>query len=122
MKIEYRAYREIEDGIDKKVIEYAKDELKYRILTDNGLDKELLKQVDELLAYFIPKLNYCENMLSTRTKRYIASFLGKKDFILLGIRAYTDIVTILNYKKKIILHRIDHKNKVSISGDNYTCT
>lgn len=106
MKLEYRAFRELDGDLPKEVIEYAKDEFRYKILQDNGINDELLKEINELLAYFRPKYDYTRNLLSTRTKRYIASWNGKKDFILMGMRAYEEIIMVLESRKKAIEHRI----------------
>lgn len=108
MKIEYRAYREIDSDLPDKVIEYARDELRYKILQDNGVDKVLLKEIDELIAYFEPKYLATENLLSTRTKKWIASFNGRKDYILMAIRAYEDILMILKYRREAIIKRISN--------------
>lgn len=102
MRIEYIAFRELDGDLPKEAIEYAKEGLRYKILEDNGLNEELLKQVDELITYFQPKYDYASSLLSSRVRNYIASFLGKKDFILMGIKAYEEIITILKYKKEAL--------------------
>lgn len=114
MKIEYRAFREIDSDLPDKVIEYCKDELRYKILQDNGVDKEILKEIDELITYFEPKYLYTKNLLSTRMKDWIASFLGKKDFILMGMKAYEDIITILRYRREALLKRLSIKQTPNI--------
>lgn len=108
MKIEYRAHREIDSDLPDKVIEYARDELRYKILQDNGVDKVLLREIDELIAYFEPKYLATKNLLSTRTQKWIASFTGRKYFILMGIRAYEDIMMILKYRREAIVKRISN--------------